>query len=148
MDFEHLKQVTLAKAVGVSRNTILQWTKAGMPRNDDKSYSLPECITWLIEQAKSAQQPASTSPEADRWLTEYRKERALKAKIERKKLEGELMTKQEVFEGWAWRVKEVTAALSALPERLPPMLEGKERSGMREIIAEEVWKLRDAFARG
>jgi len=45
------------------------------------------------------------------------------------------------------RVAEVTAGLNALSSRLPPMLEGKDKREMQEIIEEEIRFLRESYAR-
>jgi hypothetical protein len=37
--------------MGVSRVTVLSWTRGGCPRNQDQSYSLPEVIGWRIGRA-------------------------------------------------------------------------------------------------
>ena len=50
-DFEHLTQLELARAHGVTPRTIRDWTvERSLPRNADGSYSLPETIRWRCQQ--------------------------------------------------------------------------------------------------
>jgi hypothetical protein len=62
-------------------------------------------------------------------------------------LNENLVPRGEIAKEWAARVGELTAGLTGLIDRLPPLLEGKDRAVMREIIHEEVWNLRDQYAR-
>ena len=50
LDYEalgHLRQVQLAKILGVSGPAITKWGKRGCPRNEDKSYDLMAVTTWI-----------------------------------------------------------------------------------------------------
>jgi len=63
---------------------------------------------------------------------------------ERKK---ELISREEVARAWAERIAVVVSGLNIFCDRLPPLLEGKDRAEMREIIKEEVMELRRAYVR-
>lgn len=52
-----------------------------------------------------------------------------------------------VAKQWAARIAEVAAGLTALADRLPPLLEGKAQADMRHIIDGEAWRMRDHYAR-
>ena len=67
--------------------------------------------------------------------------------MEREQAEGALIPRDEVATLWAARVVEVTSGLQGLADRLPPLLVGKDRAQIREIIHEEIWRLRDQYAR-
>ena len=43
----NVTQQDLISLTGKSRQTIFDWTRAGMPRNPDKSYNLSEVIRWI-----------------------------------------------------------------------------------------------------
>ena len=148
--FNKLNALKLSEAVGYHRTTIYAWLKAGLPRNPDKSFSLPDVIKWLLNrehellEQDAADAGGNCSSPA---LEEWRQERVKMAKIERRKLEGSVIETDEVHRAWALRVAEVTAGLEYLSDRLPPMLLGKKREEMQLIIADAVWRLRDAYAR-
>lgn len=133
MDFQNMKQSHAARALGVVRQTLAAWEKSGCPRNDDGTYSLPEVVAWAIERAKTESTIAPASPEADMWLSEYRKQKALMAKMQREQMEGSLVPLGDVVVSWGKRMAEVAAMLQQLPMRLPPLLEGK---GQHEMHAE------------
>ncbi len=144
MDFNKLNQRQLASALGKTDRAIRDW---GCPRNKDRTYSLPAVIAWMVEQAEDR---AGSNPKAvsgGKWLDEYRRERYLLTRMEREQAEGELLCRNEVATLWASRVCEITSGLQGLIDRLPPLLLGKDRAAMREIIHEEIWRLRDRYAR-
>lgn len=64
-----------------------------------------------------------------------------------KQARGELISKKDVEAKWAVRVVATCAGLETHSDRLPPLLEGKTRQQMKEIIDIEVWRLRESFAR-
>lgn len=145
MDFNKLLQKHVAEAIGVTYKTVGRWTTAGMPRNSDKTYSLPKCIEWLLDRQTEHQSPEDL--ESDRWLGEYRKERAMIAKIERKRLEEKLVPKQEILKAWSQRTSEIKSGLLALQHRLPPLLEARSQNEIMTIVADEVWNLLDNYNR-
>lgn len=144
MDFNKLSQRQLASAVGKTDRAIRDWD---CPRNSDRSYSLPAVIAWMVSEveARSGADPDVVS--GGKWLDEYRRERYLLTKMEREQAEGALIPRDEVATLWAARVCEITSGLQGLADRLPPLLVGKDRGAMREIIHEEIWRLRDQYAR-
>ncbi len=56
MNFTTMRQQDIAKALGHAVKTVARWTKSGMPRNADNTYSLPECVRWLEDQARWREQ--------------------------------------------------------------------------------------------
>lgn len=143
-----MSQKQLAQALGLSDRTVRTW--ADCPRNEDKSYSLPKVVQWLISEAEDASFGSTSETEEGNgsWLSLFRRERFFLAKLEREKAEGELIPRSEVATLWAVRVGEVTSGLQGLVDRLPPLLVGKDRVQIREIVHEEIWRLRDQYARG
>lgn len=49
--------IELGHALGVSRQTVTNWTESGCPRNADKSYSIPDVFKWRM--AKFEEQAAT-----------------------------------------------------------------------------------------
>lgn len=59
VDFRRINGVDLARAMGVSRVTVLSWTRGGCPRNADQSYCLPDMVEWRVGRAAGqVQKPA------------------------------------------------------------------------------------------
>ena len=116
VNFTSLNTVTVAAAIGVTRQTIYKWNQIGMPRNNDDSYSLPDVIAWLLDAAKANTSPEKTAEmdEAAKWMTEYRKERAKIAKLERQEREGDMLSKAEVIVAFTRRCLEFANGLQYL----------------------------------
>jgi hypothetical protein len=147
--YNKLNQLQVGQALGKDRKTISRWTKDGMPRSADKTYSLPACVSWLIEREKEAAigdkaMSAGDSPALER----YRLARAAMAELDLQTKKGELISVDAVHRQWALQVAEVAAGLEHLADRLPPILVGTTREEMQKTIKDEVWRLRDTYARG
>jgi len=142
-NFEKLTRIELAKLFGVNPSTISRHKQAGMPLNDDgKTFNGPVCIQWLISRVESAVSKDSGETDASRhWLTEFRKERAKTARIERKKAESELIPKRKIAELWNWRAGMFRNGLLQFSFRLPPLLENKNQLEMRDVLHDESCRL-------
>ena len=145
MNFKRLNASKLAEAIGINRSTLYSWLQTGLPRNDDKTFDLPAVISWMIERESRTATPLAEgdSPALER----YREARAAMAELDLKERGGELISLEDVTTAWAERVVEVAAGLEHFADRLPPLLEGKDRAEMRQIIGDEVWRLRSVYAR-
>jgi hypothetical protein len=124
VDFRRLSQKELASALGLTDRTIrnLQADRT-FPRNKDKSYDLPQVIAWLLNQ--------NAPGEGEKWLTEFRRQRALITTLEREQREGSLIDRDQAIKWLGHLVHEAKAAFLAIPRRLTPVLIGK--SNPREI---------------
>jgi hypothetical protein len=147
MDFSKMKQSQAAKALGIVRQTLAAWEKSGCPRNDDGSYSLPDVFAWAIDRAKSESTISPASPEADMWLAEFRKQRAIMSRLQRKKLQGQLVPLGKIIPAWAMRMAEVARHLQMLPDQLPPLLEGLNQYQMRAKLDDKQREIRETFCR-
>jgi len=150
MSFKSMTQTKLAEALGKHRSTIDRWRKAGLPANPDgKTHNLSAVVDWLIGReresviADQAMAGTADSPALER----YRMARAAMAEMDLKIKEGELIPVDEVHRQWALRIAEVAGGLETFADRLPPLLVGKEREQMRQVIDGEVWRLRDVYSR-
>lgn len=146
MDLSKLKRKEIAYLAGVSVRTINNWKP---PRNEDGSYDAQKFVKWLIDKTEEKSQDdfQHENEETVYWLTEFRKERARIARIERQKLEETLISEEKVAEEWISRVKLVTDGLELFSNRLAPLVIGKTRERITEIIKDEIWKLRNAYAK-
>lgn len=42
-----LSQIQLAELLDVRRQSVYEWTRLGLPRGEDKTYSLPVAMVWI-----------------------------------------------------------------------------------------------------
>lgn len=139
MTFDRMPRTEIARAFDVHPLTVSRWKKAGMPCNKDGTYNLPACINWVVERAKARDEAASdAADETSKWLAEYRKERAMLARLERQAKEGALIHRDEALRWVAQLVTEAKAALLSVPRRLAPVLCGMEPRDIEESIRQEL----------
>ena len=91
--------------------------------------------------------PGSVGSEKDQADLRYRLAKAEKEEYLVKQLKGHVVAKEEIYPVWAARVAVVTDGLNALIDRLPPLLEGKSRAEIQDILRDEIWSIRDSYAR-
>lgn len=139
---------SLTAFFNISRRTLTNWQKAGCPKYKRGQWDLKAVFDWWWENMASeraAQQGGDESMnEAKR---RYWWEKAKGEQYKNEQLSGNLIPRHQIAKEWSWRVSEVANGLGALADRLPPLLEGKCQAEMRQIIADETWKMRDHFAR-
>ena len=135
----------LSQALGKHRSTVHRLIKLGLPRNPDKTFSLPKVIDWLCAREREGMRDDvdQNSPALER----FRMARAELAEIELEERRGHFMPLPEIERAWCERVAVVAAGLDNLAGRLPPLLSGKKPDEMREIIRRETNDLRRAYAR-
>lgn len=148
--FNKINGVELGHVLGKDRRTVTRWTKEGMPRNRDGTYSAPACVRWWIDKEKdSAVGGSAMSGECDSpALERYRLARAESSELDLKTKKGELISRDEVIDQWVARMAEICAGMEYLAERLSASLPGKTGDEVRKIVADEVWMLRDTYSRG
>ena len=123
----------------VSPQTVSKWVlKEGMPRNDDGTFSIGECVEWAIERFEESSGGKGEPDEAKQWLTEFRKERALKARMEREALQGDLFPRGEVMAAWCNRYAHLKRYLLLWSKRLPGRIAGMDERGMMQVFDDEV----------
>ena len=144
MNWKALSGADVARAFGVDRALITRWKRAGMPHTNGV-FDLSACIKWRLERAEEEVKPAS--PDGERWLTAFRRERARLAKLDRLAREGSLISRDEVAREWAWRCGEFKTGLLGWASRLPPLLEGKDLHQMRMTLRDEADKILGAYSR-
>ena len=143
MDFKKLSQKNTAAAFGCHRKTIRRWHHAGMPVSSDGTYNLPVCIAWKIEQIEGdIGDIASVGVEAEesqRWLAEYRKERAAITKLDREIMEDRYILASEVEKVSLSVGLGVKGSLNAMVDRLTPVLSAEINSHeIRKTLMVEV----------
>lgn len=126
-------------------SNVNKWRKRGCPRNEDGSYDLSAVIKWRMEDL-ALNRSIPENPEAQKWLTEFRKERAIMAKIERKEVEGDLINKEDMSREWGIRLGTLFSGIRLWSNRLSPRLDGKSRDEIMRILDEEIYILMKTFA--
>ena len=145
-----LKPIILSTAqvgafFGVTRWAVQKWLNAGCPKIKYGQLDLKAVFDWWMENLAE-----SKIPDTERLQTlkaEHLTERIKGERLKNAQLEGSLFDQDTVVTEWAARVAVVTSGLNAFADRLPPLLEGKGRIEMQEIIKKEVWELRDSYYR-
>jgi hypothetical protein len=134
----------VADFFGVTIRTVQLWTKTGScPKEKHGLYNLKAVFNWWKESIGSEQDSRQIEDvKLDYWRAKADRER-FRADAEK----GEYFPKSRIVSEWAARMGEVTAGLVALSDRIPPLIEGKDRDDQRDIIAHEVWALRDNYCR-
>ena len=90
------------------------------PRNDDGcTFNGAAVVAWLTARVEEKAGAATLTTEGQRWMTEFRKERALMAKIERKKAEGQLISRDEAGAEWGILSRFYAMASNFLPTDCP-----------------------------
>lgn len=147
-DIFHCTFTEAAAALSVHRTTIRRWIDKGAPVNsDNKTVSLPQLIAWRLDEADLMSEATNESEAGQQALMWFREERARVMQITRERLQGRLKPVEKITKEWAARVSLVAASLESLRFRLPPVLEGKTRVEMAEIIQTEVRMIRDGYYR-
>lgn len=117
--------IELAKVMNRTDRCVRRWKKLGMPviRNADgsESYDVAEVMAWRRDQgdkrpsnleflpspeAGGEKGPDGIAPEETQghWDLKYKKERALREEIRRKKEEGQLISRERVYQEFAARL--------------------------------------------
>ena len=115
-DPNRVKLVDLEPLLGVSRQAINEWLKDGLPRNSDKTFSLPAVYAWRLEQigkrAAHAQQP----------VNQLAARKARKLQIEIEKAERNLLERSAVEVGWLYYASAFAAIMDRKEAELPALL--------------------------
>ena len=138
----------VAKFFEVTKKTVAQWRKAGCPQVKRGKWNLKEVFDWWwrnIGQDRAEQESSDESLNEAKRLTQWEKYRNERMKNEQ--LEGELISKDEVYKEWSKRMMEFKNACFNLETALPPLLEGKSQAEMRKIIYDFVWNMFDRVTR-
>ncbi|MBC8460049.1 MAG: hypothetical protein H8D67_18835 [Deltaproteobacteria bacterium] len=128
-----------------SSGTLSKWKELGakeacISRN---KWDLKEFFNWFLENIYTGLDPEMFKEDRLR----YEKARADKMELEVAKLKGDVMPKAEIEKAWAARMAIIVNGLTIYQDRLPPLLEGKTKGEMRDIIKKENNRLRDWYCK-
>ena len=131
--------------IGVHRTTISRMVKnQGAPVNENGTIDLPVFFLWLRE--RDLQDSTPIDDEGMKIRNLYWSEKYRLAKFDRKRKEGKLMPKEEVYREWAKRLNTLFSGIELWASRLSPWLEGKTRDEIFRIFKDEIYLLRKTFA--
>ena len=138
-DFSSLTGKDTARAMGVVPRTVMRWNQAGCPRNDDGTYDLPEVVEWLLEREKKSSPVSESENEAQKWLTEFRKERARLARIERHVAEGKYILAESVRRGAESAGRSVRDSFLNIPPRVATVVAAESNANtVEKILTNEI----------
>jgi len=135
----------IAEIFGVLPRTVTLYGERGCPKKGKNAWDIKEVVQWWAENIYAPED----NEESDIYVAklEYWRAKARVEQVKATKLEESVIPIDDVLAAWAWRVSEMSGMLAALGLRLAPMLEGLDEIGIREKLNEELWKVRDNFAR-
>lgn len=137
----------VADFFGVSTAAVRLWSKNGCPKIASGRWDLSHVFHWWWE---NIGQELAGSDDA---TIQDVKRRYWQAKAEHEELKvaaikGAMVPRSEVVDAWVARVVEVRGALRLCSKRLGPLLEGKSRREIVEIINAEFDDLLKRYSRG
>jgi len=143
-------QKELAEYLGRSIRSVGYYINRGLPVNPDGAYDLDAVDAWFEEQNQNGKGLPHGRPESGDKTGWNAIEREFKAKFAEWKYNeavGNSIPRTKVITFWIQRIVEVKAKLLALPRKLPPLLEGKEKRDMEAILFDEIYDILTQFAR-
>lgn len=149
MKFDNLNQSELSKALGFSVRSVSRWLKLGLPRNQDGSFCIADCVKWLLFRAEENNN-APGNDEAQKWLTMFRKERAKISELERKKLEGQLISVNAVESQFGARAFELRRNMELLSRRIGQRLAAVcscKLGDITRLLDAEMWLMLAVYSR-
>lgn len=131
-----LQQKEICLLLGVSRMTMLEWGREGLPRNEDRTYCWADVWAWVRRRWAEAKrvEGGDVGKEEDEDLARWRKARADLAEMEVARKRGELVPTEEVAAEVGRLLTEFKGNLLALPQRLAPRLARREP----RVVADEL----------
>ena len=132
----------VAKVMVVSYRTVQRWKKDGMPVMGDGHYDLEAIRVWHDGRPSKG---AETEGKAY-WDEKIRKYKAALLRIELKRAEGEVVSRDEVERGRIERIMAVKRSFLAMPTRLAPLLAMKEPREIETALYEAIGEIIDEFA--
>ena len=137
-----------AEYCGVSKRTIHHHLKMGHIRQNADGTFETAVLDAYLRSGRHRGKKGSKSDEEQIGKAKLRKllADARRSEIITKQLSGVLIHRKDIEEKWAQRVAALCSGLELLENRLPPLLEGKTKRKMSEIIKKEVWALRSVYS--
>lgn len=134
---------TIASFFGVTVRQVQNWvSQKGCPKLKHGLYDLRSVHQWHLDAIIGIDNTESVEAKSKYWIHKAERE-----KVQVETLKGKLIPREEVFPTWTSRTAEVSRMLAALSKRLPPLLEGKDRSAMQAVVDREITRIKENFCR-
>ena len=140
-----------AQLFGVSAQALTKWTQSGCPgRIGPNTWDVGKTIQWKYPAEKLREREELADMELRKLAAdvEYRQHRLARLQKEIELLREKYLSKEDVQEAWAYRVRNVRENVTPFIAELPGKLVGKSAQEMEGIIDEEVRNLLENLARG
>ncbi|RKZ24927.1 hypothetical protein DRQ26_06740 [bacterium] len=136
----------VADFFGVSRRSISNWGQSGCPKLARGKWDLKAVFDWWIQNI-GARRIEERDEDLKKAKLDYWQAKGELEELKVKEKKKELISREEVARAWAERVAVVVSGLNLLCDRLPPLLEGKDKDETREIIKSEVQGIKEGYTR-
>ena len=125
----------LCEVFGVSKETISQWVKKGMPKTAHGKYNLQEVLQWKgVTQNTEGMSDEARKNKAE---ADWKETKAIREKFQFDIEKGKYFSKEEVSEEWSRRIMELKNALLLLQEVISEKFTDAK---IREIVYTEIQK--------
>lgn len=144
---EKLSLKGLSKAFGVSQVSVRNWIDKGIPcKRTSRGYTfdLTEAIQWREKHLQESKQGGNNEYEAAR--TEKEIYRAKMAKLNYERMEGTLISAQDVRELMFNTARLTRDAILNIPGRLSALLANQPRDKIHEMLTKELRQALEALA--
>ncbi len=134
----------ISEVFGVTQQAISLWSEKGCPKVGHGKWDIREVFNWWLENIYKEENDTEEMAAAK---LEYWQAKARSEKVKADVAEDKAILVDDFKQSWVWRVSEMSNGLGSIPLRLAPLIAGKHESDIRSILENEIWKIRDKFAR-
>lgn len=134
----------IAEIFGVTDRAIRLWSDRGCPKNSYGKWDVRKVLNWWLENIYKTEDDTEEMAAAK---LEYWQAKSRVEKVKADVAEDKAILVDDFKQSWVWRVSEMSNGLGSIPLRLAPLVVGKTESDIRSILENEIWKIRDKFAR-
>jgi hypothetical protein len=147
-----LNNTQVKELFSVPQATLSRWRAEGFPMLERNKYPLKECFDWYVTHkiAGGGENDDTASELKRKFLfeqTRLKRAQAELAEIQTKKAKEQLIDTAEIYKMWISRYLEFQAGFWIRAIRLAPLLEGKNRHEIEEIISRYDIELMTHFKR-
>ena len=135
----------LARLMYVTERTILRWKKKGMPPKKEGFYDLEAVGIWRKKMLGLMRTNASDGEPYWREMIAKNRARLLEVRVE--KLEGKLLSREEVELRERMRILEAKNIFLVLPRQIAPMLVMKSQEEIEVILYKAIRGIINDFGR-
>ena len=101
-----------------TRPTLLEWEQRGLPRNPDRTYSIPAVLGWLLERERAKRAELREAARGRVYVDRRAAAEAELREIELDRQRGRLLPRSSVAAGWVARIHSLRGELQAFTRRL------------------------------